>query len=344
MSKKPFISIGIASYNYAQFIYRGFNAIRKQQYTDLEVVYCDDASTDSSVEVIKKIITENPDMNIRLLQNDENMGLLKTKDRLIHETNGVYLMLCDADDWMAEGCLMKLAQAAVTEKADRVVSEVCDINEQGKLLQVQDLPHHPSKWLWNIHHGCLYRHDILIEHDIHILYEPDDVYLITKFNQYCKKTVWIHERLYYWYVHQDSYGRKTGSTASIVTVESDFQNVVDYIEESCRFQRQNSEQPDKDILLLELLLIKVYYLQLFHTAREYSITDKWKCYEALHKKLQSARADYLCNPFLKIGKKSPMRGYATRIIRLSALLEKMHMMKMGLLGYHILGKVIYFDQ
>lgn len=51
---EPFLTIGIASYNYSRYLYSAFEAIKKQAFSDYEILYCDDGSTDDSVEVIKK--------------------------------------------------------------------------------------------------------------------------------------------------------------------------------------------------------------------------------------------------------------------------------------------------
>ena len=55
-NREPFITIGIASYNYANYLPEAFEAIRNQKFRDFEILYCDDGSTDESVEVIKGFI------------------------------------------------------------------------------------------------------------------------------------------------------------------------------------------------------------------------------------------------------------------------------------------------
>lgn len=347
MSKKPFISIAIASYNYGKYLERGFEAIKNQnvedeseKYFDMEIVYLDDASTDDSIEIIEHIISTNSNMNIRLVKNVKNEGILRTKTRLINECQGTYIMFCDADDWMAEDCLLKLAKAAKAENADRVISQVYDIDEKGKILQIQDFPKKPSKWLWNIHHGCLYKRSILVDNNIEILYEPDDVYMITRFNQYAEKISWIYEPLYYWFVHKDSAGRKNIGEEAIEKAKQDFLNVINYVDDAAKNMKLNGKESKQ---ILELLIIKIYYLQIFHVSRYFSVKQKLQCQHELQKLIKSKHPGYLHNDFLYRGE-SPMRRYATGIIRLSAFLERLHLMKIGLIGYHMLGKIIYLDQ
>ena len=348
MNEKPFISIAIASYNYGKYLQRGFEAIKRQTFKDIEIVYLDDASTDNSVSTIMQIIQNNAEMNIRLIQNTTNNGLLYTKTRLIQECSGTYIMLCDADDWMTDNCLAKLAEKAKAEDADRIVSEVYDINEEGKIIQIQDLPPNPSKWLWNIHHGCLYKRSLLIDNDIRILHDPDDVYMITKFNQYVQRISWIHEPLYYWYVHDDSEGRRKAEGKSYEKVQEDFAIVIQYIDDTISYVSKEQMAKDnlqtEDASLLELLLMKVYYLQLLHVARHFSIREKIKCQDVLSKLMKQFHPQYLYNKYLNSNIESPMRDYATKIIKFCAWLERMHLMKIGLVGYHFLNKIVYLDQ
>lgn len=336
--ERPFISICIASYNYARYLKRGFEAIRQQEFKDYEVIYIDDCSKDDSVEIIKSFIKENPNVMIRCFENDRNMGLLYTKTQLIYKAKGQYVMLCDADDWMGEDCLKKLAEAAKKDNADRVISEVYNIDECGQIIQIQDFAEKPSKWLWNIHHGCLYKRELIVQNRIQISGVPDDVYLTTKVNMYVSKTSWIKEPLYYWLVHQDSEGRKAEKNLDIIV--NNFRQTIDFIDETIRVIKYSN-----DVDLLELLLIKVYYLDLFHVMRHCSLIKKLQGYKMIRIAMKKAHKNYLDNPYLFEKKEeSPLRAYARKIIVFSAMLERKHLLCLGIIGYHIISKFIYFDQ
>lgn len=337
--KQPFISVAIASYNYGKYLKRGFDAICRQRFTDFEVVYLDDGSTDNSVEIIKEFIEQHPDMSIKLIENDGNKGILYSKTRLFRECSGEYVMLCDADDWMADNCLEKLAACAVESHADRIVSEVCNIGDDGKVIQVQKLPPKPPKWLWNIHHGCLYKRSVVLENNITIEYEPDDVYFITMFNIYCRNTAWIHEPLYYWYVHKDSAGRHTGRD-DMALLEKKFEEMLVYIQYAIS---HNSDDSRETKCFLEILAMKMYYLQLYHSMRYYDVRSKLECYSSLKGIMKKYFPDYIKDKNDKISKLY-LRKYAYYIIKYSRIIEKLHLMKPALIAYHLVGKVVYIDQ
>lgn len=339
--KEPYISIAIASYNYSKYLRRGIEAIDRQTYRDFEVVYLDDASKDNSVEVIKDIMREYPGLNIRLLQNEKNMGILYSKTRLTRECAGKYIMLCDADDWMADDCLAKLAKAAQKTKADRIVSEVANIDSDGKIIQTQHIPQQASAWLWNIHHGCLYRRSIITDNNIVMDYEPDDVCLITKFNMYCDKTEWVRETLYYWYVHTDSSGRATG-TLEITDMTDKFKVMIDNIRQTYEALEQTAPQKVQDGALA-VLAMKLYYLQLYHSMRYFNIGQKLEGYRRLHKVMLEGFPGYIKTGYAAMSSKN-IRGYAYHIIKVSRVIERLHLMGPALIGYHLVGKFVYIDQ
>ncbi len=333
----PFLSIGIASYNYASYLERAFEAITRQTFRDFEVVYLDDASTDDSVKIINRIIDQHPDMRIRLICNNENKGIFESKSRLIRECRGEYIMLCDADDWMADGCLDALVKAVKSDKSDRAVCEVIDIDDMGKQLQIQHLPEEPSRWLWNINHGCIYKRSIFIENDIKIQYEPDDVNLIVEFSKYSDKVSWIHRPLYYWYVHMDSTGRNIKEEDKEDTILK-FEAMIRYIDTV--YKSRDNEQ-DKN--QLELLAMKLYYLYLFHTMREYGIKEKYRGYKKAKKIMEDCFPGYYKSRVI-IGMSKALRSYAYNIIRISTRLERMKLFEVAYMGYHLISKVHYFDQ
>ena len=56
----------------------------------------DDCSKDNSVNLIKKLMIKDP--RIKLLQNEENRGMLYTKTKGVLNSKGKYVMLLDEDD------------------------------------------------------------------------------------------------------------------------------------------------------------------------------------------------------------------------------------------------------
>ncbi|GAA5093166.1 glycosyltransferase family 2 protein [Chryseobacterium ginsengisoli] len=96
-------SVLIANYNNGKFFKECYNSILAQDYKNWEAVILDDASTDDSVEVIKKIIGE--DARFRFFENSENSGVGITKSKLIELADGDICGFVDPDDAITPNAL-----------------------------------------------------------------------------------------------------------------------------------------------------------------------------------------------------------------------------------------------
>lgn len=88
------VTVVIAMYNGEKTIESTINSILKQSYKFIKILICDDSSSDNS---IKKIIDINNDQ-ITLLKNDKNLGLSKTRKKLLSSVKTKYIAFIDQDD------------------------------------------------------------------------------------------------------------------------------------------------------------------------------------------------------------------------------------------------------
>lgn len=336
---EPFISVTFTCYNYARYARRSLDAIRRQRFKDYEVIMCDDCSSDNTVEVIREYMAEHPEMDIKLLVNEHNMGVFETRNRLLDAAKGRYIMLCDSDDWMDDNCLEILAGAALKNDADRVIAQFRDVNEEGKTIQYQDLPEHPNKWICGVHHGTMYRRSIFIDHNIRFkeVY-PDDVYINVLYNQYVHTVEYVHKTIYNWFVHTDSQSRtqkKNSPWQGVRLFESTCSFLIPVLDKL-------KSDVDPEAVDLELMLIKLYTLS-FYCAYGRPFADFLREYDKIRAIMMKHDPDYKKNPYLKLSVDSPMRDYATKIVRMTVILEKLHLIKPALIGYKIVSKFHYFD-
>ena len=135
----PLISIIIPNYNHAAYLEERLRSVAKQTYTNIEIMILDDCSTDNSREVIKEIIKEYDDVDIKLLFNTENSGgVFNQWQKGINAAAGDYVWICESDDF----CDYDFLKHIVPHFADRSVNisfgkiEFCD--KQGKLMPGMD--------------------------------------------------------------------------------------------------------------------------------------------------------------------------------------------------------------
>ena len=66
------ISVVIPAYNYAKYLPDALNSILRQGIDDLEIIVCDDCSTDNTAEVIQGFAAK--DKRVKYFLNDKNLG------------------------------------------------------------------------------------------------------------------------------------------------------------------------------------------------------------------------------------------------------------------------------
>lgn len=88
------VSIVIAAFNAAMTIRPALASALSQTYQSLEVIVCDDASTDETATIVASI--NHP--RLKLIRNRENQGPGYSRDKAIEHAAGRWVAFMDADD------------------------------------------------------------------------------------------------------------------------------------------------------------------------------------------------------------------------------------------------------
>lgn len=91
-------SIMIPLYNKKPYLKLYFDRIINQTFDDYEIVVVDDYSNDGSYEYMKELSEVN--QKIKLYRNKENLGLGLTRNNLLENASGEYLLFIDPDDYI----------------------------------------------------------------------------------------------------------------------------------------------------------------------------------------------------------------------------------------------------
>lgn len=94
MSTNPSVTVLMPVYNGETYLREAIESILNQTFSDFEFLIIDDGSTDSSVRIIRSY----DDARIRLIRNDENIGLTPTLNRGLDLAKREYIARMDADD------------------------------------------------------------------------------------------------------------------------------------------------------------------------------------------------------------------------------------------------------
>lgn len=92
------LTIIVPVWNQEELVIRALDSVPR--IDGIEVLVCDDGSTDNTLENVKQYAKDNPDIRIRIISNLENMGLGYTKNRLYDNARGEYIYELDSDDYL----------------------------------------------------------------------------------------------------------------------------------------------------------------------------------------------------------------------------------------------------
>lgn len=95
---KPSISVALCTYNGESFIAKQLESILQQTTQVDEIVVFDDCSTDATVQIVKEI-QKNSAINIRLTQNEQNLGYIKNFEACVKACTGDLIFFSDQDDF-----------------------------------------------------------------------------------------------------------------------------------------------------------------------------------------------------------------------------------------------------
>ncbi|MCG6167628.1 glycosyltransferase [Leptospira sp. FAT2] len=133
----PQFSIVVPCYNYGQFIEETIDSIRKQTYTDWEIIIVDDGSDDEyTLHTLRKLSEEQE--NLTLLRLPINSGPSKARNFGIENAKGKYILPLDSDDKINPSYLFEAI--SVFNKNPRIGIVYCEAEFFGNLRGRWNLP------------------------------------------------------------------------------------------------------------------------------------------------------------------------------------------------------------
>lgn len=152
------VSIIVPTYNVENYLDQCMQCLLNQTYPHIEIILCDDCSTDATREVLEKYKALP---NIKVLYNQKNMRQAATRNRCIAEAAGDYIMVQDADDLCALDRVEKL-MAALEDGVDFVGSSCYCFDETCTFDVLRGRREYPvAKDLWwgipFVHASILFR-------------------------------------------------------------------------------------------------------------------------------------------------------------------------------------------
>ena len=141
----PQVSVCIANYNGEAILTDCIESVlRQSEAINVEIIVHDDASTDASVDLIRKNYPR-----VKLIESKENVGFCIANNRMVDVAIGTYVLLLNNDAALFPDALAKLADAAERQTTRGILSlpqydwETGELVDRGSLLDpfLNAVPH-----------------------------------------------------------------------------------------------------------------------------------------------------------------------------------------------------------
>ena len=98
MTGSPLVTIAVPTFNRATMLERCLESALGQSYAAVEVIVCDNASTDSTEDVVTRALAGHP--RARYVRHDTNLGAVANFQAGLDLATGDYFMWLADDDWL----------------------------------------------------------------------------------------------------------------------------------------------------------------------------------------------------------------------------------------------------
>ncbi len=134
--KQPLVSVIIPCYNMADKMIRFMESLLQQSYTNLELLFVDDGSLDSTAAIIQSYAQRYRDCGMQFhYLYQTNQGLGSAISHGLQEATGDYFVWPDSDDWLSPDSVEKKVSFLQTHP------EYDCVTSNGYLYHESDLEH-----------------------------------------------------------------------------------------------------------------------------------------------------------------------------------------------------------
>lgn len=127
---KEKVSICIPTHNGKDYIRETMISVLSQTYKELEIIICDDCSTDNTLDIIKSF----KDDRIKIIKNEKNLGMVNNWNNCLKYVTGQYIQFVFQDDIIEKDNIKRKVESLNKHKdAVMAFSATYVIDSSGKI-------------------------------------------------------------------------------------------------------------------------------------------------------------------------------------------------------------------
>lgn len=318
---RPAVSVIVPVYSVEKYLARCLDSLLAQDTNvNYEIICINDCSPDSSPRILEDYQRRFPN-RIRVLENEENVGLGATRDHGVFKARGEYLMFVDSDDYVRSDYIEQYLSAMDSNPCDIIIGGYIDAD--GEREQARLLPH--SLWTelcFSAAWAKMYRRAFVKENDLKftgIRYAEDTLFNLNVFALDARCSI-IDYAGYYYFANPSSITREKGHDKKLEQELSTlYRNFIasDAFERLPQDRRQMVEYSYvADMLSTILLFGRRCGTRRMHEKHAFFKDD-----------LEAIFPNYRRNPYLTLSGPMGQRASIRRGVSMFMLAEKLHLSK-----------------
>lgn len=207
------VTVIVPIYGVEKYIVRCAQSLFSQTLDSIEFVFVNDCTLDNSITLLESEISKyqavinEKNWSVSIRKMPKNGGLAAVRKYGMQFATGEYIIHCDSDDWIDKNMLKTLYDTAIAHTADVVICDyyVSDGNTNRHMpgVEVNDKKHLLRSLIKT---GDWTTWDKLVKRELYlnnpIAYATgdmgEDVVLTTQLLYHSRKTVTVHQPLYYY--------------------------------------------------------------------------------------------------------------------------------------------------
>lgn len=131
------ISVIIVVYNVEDYLHVCLNSVLKQSYHDFEIICIDNASTDSSLDILEYFAQK--DSRFKIFKNETNENFEFCKNKGLNIARGKKIIFLNANEWLSFNALETISRRSESIFEDISFNKISDFRtELPKIGQVQE--------------------------------------------------------------------------------------------------------------------------------------------------------------------------------------------------------------
>lgn len=162
----PKVSVIVPVYNSEKYLSRLTESLLSQDFSDFEIVFINDGSTDNSLKVLKELAEK--DKRVKVF-SQKNQGIARTRNFGISVAKGEYIMFADNDDWVSSPKYISEYVSAISSgDYDIAVGGYKRINSDGKVImrKVLKTKSEWSRYIIMAPWAKIYRRDFIVKNKL----------------------------------------------------------------------------------------------------------------------------------------------------------------------------------